>query len=638
MASRRSYSANVRAPEFPSDVEWLNTGRRLSLAELRGKLVLLDFWTYGCINCIHIIPDLKALEAMYPDVLVVIGVHSAKFANEKDDENLRQIVMRYDLEHPVVNDHDMTIWDAYAVRAWPTSVLIDPRGYIISSHSGEGVLTAYRDLIEGAVRDYEAQGVLDRTPLDLTLERDVLPETPLSFPGKVLADAEGDRLFIADTNHHRIVVASPTGRVLDVIGSGTQGLVDGTFEEARLSKPQGLALDGETLYIADTENHALRAVDLARRTVRTLVGDGTLTYTVSGDAPVIRLNSPWDLALVGRSLYIAMAGLHQIWELDLAVGTIGPYAGSGREGLFDAPLGRAALAQPSGITSDGRLLYFADSEASAVRIADLDPGGSVRTIIGEGLFEFGDVDGQWPAARLQHPLGVHYHRGTLYVADTYNHKIKVVDPESSQVWTLLGGSSPGWRDGEEPRFYEPGGLSAMDETLYVADTNNHVIRVIDLDTRRATTLVLVDPRGLLARAHGGRVAREVRLPEQRVRPGRGTLSVAIDLPQGYKVNEAASSRLRWQTIPDAVRLSDGPDLDLAGREWPITFNARFQKGRGTLEADLVLYYCAPESESVCLIFPARIQVPVWVTPDVDSSELRLCIPVQIPAREAEPSR
>jgi thiol-disulfide isomerase/thioredoxin len=642
MASKRSYTGNVRAPEFPSDVEWLNVDRRLSLADLRGKLVLLDFWTYGCINCVHIIPDLKALEALYPDELVVIGVHSAKFANERDAENLRQIVLRYEIEHPVVNDRNMAIWDAYAVRAWPTTVLIDPRGYVIASHSGEGVLAAYRDLIAGAIREYDAQGVLDRIPLDLALESESLPETPLSFPGKVLAGADSGRLFIADSNHHRIIITDLDGHVLDVIGSGTPGLDDGPFDEARLNKPQGMALDGEILYIADTENHALRAADLRRHSLRTIVGDGQLTYTLSPDAPVIRLNSPWDLVLVGRVLYIAMAGLHQIWALDLSQGTIGPYAGSGREGLFDAPLGRAALAQPSGVTTDGQVLYFADSEASAVRVADLAEGGGVRTVIGEGLFEFGDIDGQWPTARLQHPLGITWHRDTLYVADTYNHKIKVVDPESSQVWTYLGSASPGWQDGEDPRFYEPGGISGADGRLYVADTNNHVIRVVDLDEHRVTTLVLVDPRGLLARMGGESMGRVIRLPEQRLRPGVGHLSLDLDLPEGYKVNPTASSRLTWRTLPDAVHLAEGDDLDLAGRPWPIEIDARFGEGRGVMEGDLILYYCAPESEAVCLIYLARIQVPLWVSteaaPADASSEMRIQVLVMVPARRPQPVR
>ena len=439
MASKREYYGNVRAPDFPPGLEWLNTDRRLSLVDLRGKFVLLDFWTYGCINCMHIIPDLKRLEATYPNELVVIGVHSAKFANESNRDNVRQIVLRYSLEHPIVNDSDFVVWNSYVVRAWPTTILIDPRGYVLAAHSGEGVYQAWNEIIAEAVRTYEAQGLIDRTPLKLALEKDQAPDTTLSFPGKVLADEKGDRLFIADTGHDRIVVATLAGEVQGVIGSGLRGLVDGALDEARFAHPQGMALDGDKLYIADTENHALRLADLRHGTVQTVAGDGTLAYNFSrGPASVARLNSPWDLVLVESHLYIAMAGTHQLWDLDLMDMTIGPYAGSGREGLLDGPLDRAALAQPSGITSDGRLLYFVDSEASAVRVAEPGTSGRVRTLIGQGLFEFGDVDGDLLTARLQHPLGILWYRGVLYVADTYNHKIKIVDPDASQATTWVG--------------------------------------------------------------------------------------------------------------------------------------------------------------------------------------------------------
>jgi thiol-disulfide isomerase/thioredoxin len=118
--------ALVRAPEFPAGMQWLNTATPLRLADLRGKIVLLDFWTYCCINCMHIIPELTALERKYPNELVVIGVHSAKFHNEGDSENIRQAILRYEIQHPVVNDRDFRIWRSYAVRAWPTLMVIKP--------------------------------------------------------------------------------------------------------------------------------------------------------------------------------------------------------------------------------------------------------------------------------------------------------------------------------------------------------------------------------------------------------------------------------------------------------------------------------------------------------------------------------
>jgi thiol-disulfide isomerase/thioredoxin len=492
--------STVNAPEFPADLDWLNVEKPLAIRELRGKIVLLDFWTYCCINCMHVLPDLKRLERKYRDELVVIGVHSAKFHAERDSENVRQAVLRYEIEHPVVNDNEMRVWQAYATRAWPTLVLIDPNGKVIGSHSGEGIFEMFDKVIAQIIEHFDAAGVLDRRPMRFLLEREREPEPLVSFPGKVLADAAGGRLFIADSNHNRVVVASlEDGGVLEIIGSGTEGLRDGRFEEAELNHPQGLALDGRFLYIADTENHAIRQADLEARQMVTLAGSGVQSQELEatpGPARGRPLSSPWDLTLAHGVLFIAMAGPHQIWGLDLEGGILAGHAGSGREGHLDGPLLAAALAQPSGLATDGRVLFFADSEVSSIRTADLDPrGGHVRTIVGEGLFDFGDADGAGEEVRLQHPLGVEYVDGTLFVADTYNNKIKSIAIEARASVTFAGTGESGLVDGDagQARFHEPAGLSFAAGKLYVADTNNHAIRVIDLQTQRVSTFRL---RGL----------------------------------------------------------------------------------------------------------------------------------------------
>ncbi|MHB1294778.1 MAG: thioredoxin-like domain-containing protein [Anaerolineae bacterium] len=635
MASKRNYYGNIRAPDFPEGLAWLNTARPLSLVELRGKLVLLDFWTYGCINCIHIIPDLKRLEAQFPNELVVIGVHSAKFANEREVDNLRQIVQRYGIEHPVVNDRDFAVWQSFAVRAWPTTVLIDPRGRVLAAHSGEGVYEAYADLIAEAVRRYDEEGVLDDSPLDITpgdvAQEGAAASAPglLSFPGKVLADEVAGRLFIADSNHHRIVVCDLAGTVQEVIGAGEAGLADGAFEEARLNKPQGVALDGDRLYIADTENHAIRLADLAARTLSTVAGDGRQGRGGSGGDPRnVQLNSPWDLVRVGGYLFIAMAGPHQLWVLDIQANLLVPYAGSGREALLDGPLARAGMAQPSGITSDGRVLYVADSEASAIREVDLRTDGMVRTLIGQGLFDFGDVDGDREAARLQHPLGVLWYRGTLFVADTYNHKLKVVDPAAGRVATYLGDGHPGSEGGDHPRFYEPAGLAGAGGKLYVADTNNHAVRVVDLQSRTVTTLNLQDPQGLLAEP--GPFGGTIRLPAQRVRPGKGVLRVALRLPEGYKVNDTAPSRLVWEDGSDGVVHLDGDHaMVLNGGDGRPSVEVAFSEGQATVRGELALYYCAERDADVCLIKMARVEVPIEVTPDASASDVEVTLKVAV---------
>ena len=430
------------------------------------------------------------MEKKYADELVVVGVHSAKFPNEKPAENLMKAVQRYELEHPVINDIDMQVARAYQFRAWPTLWFIDPRGKLIGKHEGELPFESFDDLLGRMIAEFDEAGLMDRTSLGLMPGQ--RPNTTLSFPGKVLADPVGDRLFIADSNHNRIVITSLTGAAKDVVGTGVEGMADGGFDSVALNHPQGMALVGETLYVADTENHAIRKVDLLARTVQTVAGTGEQGFVRQGrgPGPEMELSSPWDLAFQDGTLYIAMAGTHQLWSMTLADGMVGVYAGTGQESLSDGPLASATLAQPSGITSDGTKLYFADSETSSIRSAGLDPAGRVQTIVGLDLFVFGDVDGADHRVRLQHPIGITSFNGALYVADTYNHKIKRVLPATRSAFTLLGTGEAGHRDGpgSQALFSEPSGLSIADGKIYVADTNNHQVRVADLESGEVTTL------------------------------------------------------------------------------------------------------------------------------------------------------
>jgi thiol-disulfide isomerase/thioredoxin len=485
----------MAAPELSGGVGWLNTASPLRLKDLRGKIVVLDFWTYCCINCLHTLPDLERLEKKYANQLVVIGVHSAKFDNEKESENIRKAILRYSISHPVVNDAQMLIWDKYrrfGVRSWPTLVLIDPEGQVIGIAPGEGNYDVLDVNIDRLVKAHRKKKTLDEKPRRFELAR--LKEngtSPLFFPGKVLADAAGKRLFIADSTHHRIVITSLAGQKIAIAGTGEPGYNDGPFAKAQFDDPQGMALQGDTLYVADRKNHVIRGLDLKAQRVRTVAGTGkqdSRNREQSGPALKLGMNSPWDLYLSGDTLYIAQAGNHQIWTLDLSKQVLAPYAGDGLEKLIDGPLGEACFAQPSGLTSDGTYLYVADSEVSGIRKAPLrGVKGNVRTIVGQGLFDFGDVDGVGDKVRLQHALGVAYHGGKLYVADTYNSKIKVIDPVKRSCTTFLGDKG-GWLVGS--LFNEPAGLSFAGDKLYVADTNGHRIRVVDLKTKAVSTLVL----------------------------------------------------------------------------------------------------------------------------------------------------
>lgn len=626
---------SVAAPEFPGGLEWFNTAAPLRLADLRGKFVVLDFWTYCCINCMHILPDLKRLERKYENELVVIGVHSAKFEGERLGENIRQAILRYEIEHPVVNDAEMRVWQRFGVRAWPSVFLISPRGDLLGAMSGEGVFEPLDAAISQAIPRYEADGSLVRGPFRPALERERAPRSFLAFPGKVLAEAGADRLFIADSGNHRVAVAAlSTGEVLHVIGGPEPGLEDGDFETARFRNPQGLAWDAQAgaLYVADTDNHALRRVDFARRRVETLSGLGRQGGypPLGGPARKTELNSPWDLVFAGGRLYIAMAGNHQLWVYDPAREWIEPYAGSGRENLADGSLERAALAQPSGITTDGRRLYFADSEVSAIRWADLPPGGRVGTLVGTGLFDFGDRDGAGDRARLQHPLGVVFAGGVLYVADTYNNKIKRLDPGTRECVSLFGANTGGYRDGPGALFDEPGGLSHAAGKLYIADTNNHLIRVADLATSAVETFRFRNPEALIVKS--GEFAPDaprIPLEPQRVSTSASTLTLTLSLPGRHHLNPLAPSRVELRiTGGEGGAFLDGSQVArLPLESLTLKVPVSFRPGEFTIEARARVFYCAEGREARCLMRDMAAAAPLRV--DRSETTRKILLPLEI---------
>lgn len=631
-----------RAPELTGGKGWLNTDKPLSLAGLKGKIVLLDFWTYGCINCLHIIPDLEKLEKKYANQLVIIGVHSGKYENEKDTDNIRRVIVRYDINHPVYNDADFAVWRAYNVNAWPTRVLIDPAGYIVGYVPGEGNYEPIDQAINQVATDFRARGELNEQPLSLALERARVGDLPLAFPGKVLADGKTNRLFIADSSHNRIVVTSLDGSFIEAIGTGKAAAIDGPSASASFYRPQGLAFDGDFLYVADTDNHLIRRIDLKAHSVETIAGTGRQARGLSSSGPArsTELNSPWDLQLVGRNLYIAMAGPHQIWKLDLDQRVVGVFAGEGREGRRDGLLSEARFSQPSGITSDGKVLYTADSEANVIR--EIDPGkGEVRTLVGANLFEFGDQDGYGDEVRLQHPLGVLWFGNKILIADTYNHKIKELDPRKRTVRTLLGNGKPGQKDGSSSSFFEPAGLSIANGRLYVADANNHAIRVVDLATKETSTLRiegLQPPAATVSDATDswGPNAEEIKIAPQRLRAGiDGTLVIKVELPAGYHLNSAAPQRFRvgFEAMTEALTLEPRTSRGF-GRD--LRFPARVPlkattKGAAKLLVQLTLFYCREDNTGTCRIKTLLVRAPVEVTDAPDApQEIEVHARVEIP--------
>lgn len=487
------FSKVTKAPEFPSGFDWVNTKEPLSLEKLKGHVTVLDFWTYCCINCMHTLPILAELEEKYKDMPVIfIGVHSAKFFNEQDMKNVEQAVARYEISHPVLVDQKMTVWNKFGISGWPTIAIIDPNGTLVYRQSGEGQKEMIEDTIDVLLEKHEKSHTLAREPIKIakTIKKS---NTTLSFPGKI--SISKDRIAISDSNHNRVIVTDLSGKILHTIGSGKIGLVDGKFSDAAFFRPQGVSWKDDFIFVADTENHALRKIDLENNQVITLVGTGKQGpwRSPGGKGKDIAISSPWDVAVKDNLIFIAMAGNHQIWTYDINTEITRPFAGNGQEDIVDGNRTQAQLAQPSGVFIHDDIVYFADSETSSVREIDLKTE-YVRTIVGHGLFAFGYKGGKTSEALFQHPLGLCATANKIFVADTYNSSIRMIEEDSDSVVTLIGkqGMSTTCRLNDPScdtlGLYEPSDVKIYQNKLYIADTNNHLIRVYDLTTNILNTL------------------------------------------------------------------------------------------------------------------------------------------------------
>ncbi|WP_371555964.1 redoxin domain-containing protein [Streptomyces longwoodensis] len=532
----------VRAPELVGKGGWLNTGGRpYTLADLRGRVVVLDFWTFCCINCLHVLDELRGLEERHRDTLVVVGVHSPKFVHEAEHGAVVDAVERYGVAHPVLDDPELATWKQYAVRAWPTLVVIDPEGYVVAQHAGEGHVHAIERLVTELEAEHGAKGTLRRGDGPY-----VAPEpepTALRFPGRALV-LPGGTFLVSDTTRHQLVELAEDGEtVLRRIGSGERGFADGGPGEASFNEPQGLALlDDAGVVVADTVNHALRRLDLGSGAVTTLAGTGRQWWQgspTSGPARETDLSSPWDVAVFDGRVWIAMAGVHQLWAYDPADETVRVAAGTANEGLVDGPVAEAWFAQPSGlaVSADGERLWVADSETSALRW--VDRAGLVHTAVGTGLFDFGHRDGPAGQALFQHPLGVTVlPDGSVAVSDTYNHALRRYDPAAGGVSTLA------------TDLREPSDAVLVGDDLVVVESARH----------RLTRLRLPEEA---VRVEG--VAHRTQREATEVAPGPLALEVVFQAPAGQKLDTryGPSTRLLVSATPPELLLKgEGADSGL----------------------------------------------------------------------------
>ncbi|POH75069.1 NHL domain-containing thioredoxin family protein [Arthrobacter glacialis] len=564
-SATKTSTVRVRASELEGR-GWLNTGgAELNLEKLRGKIVILDFWTFCCINCLHVLDELRPLEEQYKDVLVTVGVHSPKFEHEADPVALAAAVERYDIHHPVLDDPELVTWQAYSARAWPTLVVVDPEGYIVAHLSGEGHAAGLESLIPELIAEHEAKGTLHRGDGPYVAPEPVSRD--LRFPGKVLP-LGGGTFLVSDTGHHRLVeMAADLTTVLRTIGSGTKGFLDGSAVDAQFNEPQGLTLlpgelaaaVGYDVVVADSVNHRLRAITLATGEVRTVAGNGVQRLLEAGPARVnddgastsaadlgttpleVALSSPWDVAYSSalKTVVIAMAGTHQIFGFDPSTGAVSIVAGNGLEGLLDGPGEQAWFAQSSGITEDAQgNIWVADSETSSLRVLKFAADGSVtvETAIGEGLFDFGFRDGDAGQARLQHPLGVAVlPDGSVAIADTYNGAVRRYDPATKQVSTLARGLA------------EPSDV--------LLDESGEVPLLIVVEANKHQLIRLPLPKNALQVDEG---AVQTHRPKTPLAPGELALTIRFSAPTGQKLDD------RWGDPTQLKVSSTPPELLISG--------------------------------------------------------------------------
>jgi thiol-disulfide isomerase/thioredoxin len=572
VANTSGQIVRVRAPELPRAVTWFNTSRPLTLRELRGRWVLLDFWTSCCGNCLHVIDELRPLEQKYHDVLTVIGVHSPKFAHEREDDTVRAAVERYELPHPVLNDPQLHLWQQYAVKAWPTLVLIDPDGYVVAQAAGEGQVSAL------------GMTIADLSPR-YTLRHGDEPYTPpaaepstLRFPAKAILLPSGN-LFIADAGHHQLVELDGES-VVRRFGDGTRGRTD---EPLRFAEPNGLALHGDSVFVADTANHLLRRIRLSDGAVSTidLADELSAARTVTGPIPAVL--SPWDVAwwpAIGK-LVVAAAGVHLLLAVDPDTGATEVLAGTTVEGLRDGAALDGWLAQPSGLAVDGDRIWFVDSETSALRY--LDSSGHLTTVVGEGLFDFGHVDGPAKSARLQHPLGVTLLAdSSVAIMDTYNGAVRRYDPATDEVSTLA------------TELREPSGAVLVDGDLVVVESAAHrLVRPVP-----AATLV------------AGPAEHSTR-PVTSVASGRVTLDIRFHPAPGRTLDDryGPSTTLTVSASPPELLLSGAGETTALSRELVLA-----DHGTGVLQVVAQAASCDSGAEHpACYLARQDWGVPIEIT-------------------------
>ncbi len=454
-------NARVAAPALPPALEWINTDQPPSLEALRGRIVLVNFWTFDCVNCINQLPDLRSVENKYHDGLSVIGVHAPKYDYQRQANSVLKAVNRHHIRHPVASDPGYLLWQAYGIQSWPTLAVIDAQGQLAALLPGEGRRQEADALIGQLLDEAAAKDLRVYESGASTRE----PQMPLSFPTKLLAT--DNHLWIADTAHNRLLECDHEGRVQRQFGSGNPGYWDGRNQDSGFTDPQGMTIVKDALYVADTGNHAVRRIRLLNGDVETVAGTGVLGHELPSEhsePTKVAMSAPADVAGLGDKVYIALSGQHQIWQLDVNKNRLSVFAGSGQLGVADGDGVAATFAQPSALSVIGQQLVVADAAGSAIRLVRL-LDNRVSTLIGAGLYDFGDVAGKRRGASAASAGGVRRRTRTRVRRRQLQRQDQ--GPEPAQ-WRIARSICRIW-------FSEPAGVSLAAGALWIANTNAHEI-------------------------------------------------------------------------------------------------------------------------------------------------------------------
>ncbi len=591
--------------------QWLNLSRPLEIPDLKDRIILLDFWNYACVSCVQSLPEIKKLENQFGSKLLIIGVHSAKFNNEKDLSAVKKAVLKHDITYPVINDSKLEIWNNFKINALPTFVLINPHGNIFKTYIGENELVKIKGDIKKLIDKFKFE--INRNPLPVRLEKFISIKNILDFPTKLeyVADFSynshhSPAILIANTGGNNIIASSLSGNIVAKIGSGIAGFVDGDFDQASFKSPKGLIYQADKIYLADTANNALREIDLKLGKVKTLIGSGNVGEKIAIDnkpleAKNIDLASPTDIEFFPdkNNIAIANSGTNQILSYNIKNQTISVLAGDGFEGVLDGKYPKNSLAQTSDMSVFGRKLYFVDASSSSLRVLEED--GNLKTLIGKDLNFFGHQNGNKSVAKMQHPLGLIVDDTGAYISDSFNHTIRKYDFASNQISDLSGKQKKGDGIGLEnlTQFDEPDGIISVLGNFYIADSNNNRIVILNR-ANLASEILNVMPPLKLPKEGFLQYLPNLKKSEDLAVKSDSEIDIKIKLADGWKINENAPSFIN---LLDLVKENEANLL--ASFDWHAIQGSDLKLPKLIAKKEYllqgVIYFCQDKKNSLCRI-------------------------------------